>query len=349
MKLSLFLGFLLFDNVSGKPHSEKVRTRRSGSARGKVSGKSHSERLRTQRSRNARGKVCDRGSRLMFAVQCQDGTEKLVCAPRGGHVGASDMCSASNPKGAEVKCSGNGGFEQVLPYYTGCYPKSMDFWESYAPDIAFAGHHAVCGADIPVPPLNLANLDFEDSDLGIGEWDQTALGGDRYVRQKCDKHPRCDTRENCKAYEGSCFGYISAGNSKHTATAPNAIQRNDFRIPEVDEAACGSSTPKFCFSFAMRFISNELENASENEKDDFFTVEVQVNDDGEMLFERTIRSSEVEPIGKDSGWIVVEVELPQVPLGEPTYFTFRAMTTNVGDYALDSDGYVDALNISPCK
>jgi hypothetical protein len=294
-----------------------------------------------------RGNVCDRDSRLMFAVRCQDGTEKLVCAPMG-NADASDTCSAPNPHWAEVKCSGNGGFEQVLPYYTGCYPKSMDFWASYAPDIEFAGDHAVCVADIPVPPLNLANLNFEDLDLGIGEWDQTALGGERYVRQKCDKHPRCEIRGNCKAYEGSCFANISAGDSKHTFTAPNAIQRNDFRIPEVDEAACGSSTPKFCFSFAMRYISNELDNAIENGKDDFFTVEVQVNNDGDMLFERTIRSSDVEAIGKDTEWIVVEVELPQVPVGEPTYFTFRAMTTNVGDYALDSVGYVDALNISPC-
>jgi hypothetical protein len=44
----------------------------------------------------------------------------------------------------------------------------------------------------------------------------------------------------------------------------------------------------------------------------------------------------------------MEVPLPQVPIGQATFFEFRAMTINVEDLALDSVGYIDAMKIAPC-
>ena len=93
-------------------------------------------------------------------------------------------------------------------------------------------------------------------------------------------------------------------------------------------------------------------------KNDFFTVEIQVGENGPMLYERNISSLDVEgkgnslglpDFGHDGGWEWIEFELPDVELTKPTFFTFRAMTMNVGDFALDSIGYVDSLNIAPCK
>jgi hypothetical protein len=262
-------------------------------------------------------------------------------------VGGQDDTTCTNPNEswAEAKSKANGGFDQVLPYYSGCYPTSSDFWEDYAPDVDLRGGEDACDADIAVPALNLANLDFEDKGLGIEEWGHTDYGGWWYVRQKCDSSS-CAKYNRCKAYEGNCYALIGAGDTKDGETDPNELWRNDFRVPEVDTTgACGDLKPvEFCLSFAMRF---EAKDYCSRGRDDFFTVEVNV-DGGGMLFEKTISVCDVGDRG-NSAWEVVEVPLPQVPIGEATYLMFRAMTTNVGHYAMDSVGYIDDMKIAACK
>jgi hypothetical protein len=276
----------------------------------------------------------------MLAIQCKDGIEKLLCTPY------ATSCINPNDDLAQAKCNGNGGFDQVLPYYSGCYPTSSGFWEDYAPAtfLKGAGENA-CDADIAVPALNLANLDFEDSVLEITEWGHTDYGGSWYVRQKCDRSD-CAEKNRCKAYEGECYALISAGDTKYNETDPNELWRSDFRVPEVDTTgACGDLKPvEFCLSFAMRF---EAKDYCTQDKDDLFTVEVKVDGDN-MLFNETIRVCDVGDQGI-SEWEVVKIPLPQVPIGQATYFMFRAMTTNVGDYGLDSIGYIDDMKIAACE
>ena len=191
--------------------------------------------------------------------------------------------------------------------------------------------------------MNLENLNFEDSDIGIDEWDKTAFGGWYYVRQRCDRS-NCGNR--CKAYEGSCYALISAGDTQLEVTDPQELWRTDFRVPEVDTTGVCPFDKKdnsFCFSFAMRFDAKDFWSLGKN---DFFSIEIEL-DDGSKLFEKTISVSDVGDRG-DSGWEVVEVALPTVPTGKPTHFGFRASTTNVGDFWLDSIGYIDDLKIKLC-
>ena len=126
---------------------------------------------------------------LMLAIRCQDGVEKLVCAsPAAMSGGGTDTRSCYNPNrfwSNRIVCKDHDGFDQVLPYYSGCYPKDLSFWESYAPDANITSGHIdlleernsnhnnnnngnvlhiadICSVDLNVPPLNLPNGDFED-------------------------------------------------------------------------------------------------------------------------------------------------------------------------------------------
>lgn len=262
---------------------------------------------------------------------------------------------------AEATCQENEGFQEILSYSTGCYPEDVSFWNSFAPELGIQSANDLDRkvAGYPLPPLNVANSDFEDPDIGITEWSTVVYGCEAAVSQQFDDPRRCTGVNMCLAYNGTGYVTVSAGDSMEGETPPNSISRSDFRIPAVDTKLY-QTAEKFCFSFAMRFVSREIDlPPSETGNNDFFTVEIQVGgDQGEMLFERTIRSTDVEGfgdatpfngLGDDGGWELVEIELPPAPLGEPTFFTFRAMATNVGDYALDSGGYIDSLNIGPCK
>jgi hypothetical protein len=286
----------------------------------------------------------------MLAIRCQDGTERLVCAP---HPSSGSTCSNPNPSWAATQCDANGGFDAVLPYYSGCYPESVSsFWENYAPDADIAPDtEDICDVELSVPPLTPANMDFEDRDLGIDEWNRTAYGGDWLVRQKCDNRRRCAPLDRCIAYEGLCYALVNAGDARHEETEPQSLWRNDFRIPEVDSSGiCGddddesAANVNFCFSFAMRFDAKDY--ASEG-KDDRFTVKVQMNNDGPVLYERLFTVAGVGDLG-DTGWMVVKVPLPHAKLGDATFFEFQATATNVGDRALDSVGYIDDIKIFDC-
>lgn len=128
-------------------------------------GKNGNKRL----EESATTKKCGADSQLMLAIQCKDGTQKLACP-----FDDDAFCTKPNESWAETRCNKHGGYDHVLPYYTGCYPKSTTFWEDhYAPDTVIG--EDVCDADIPVPALNLANLDFEDSDLGTSEWEHAVI------------------------------------------------------------------------------------------------------------------------------------------------------------------------------
>jgi hypothetical protein len=250
----------------------------------------------------------------------------------------------------ETKCQLHGGLEKVLPQYSGCYPTSSTFWNSYAPnlEIDYSTEPHTCAYDIPIPALNPPNLNFEAADMMAG-WSMTAQGGWWLVGQNCDRYT-CGQPfdEPCQASEGTCFATVSAGNSELFYTEPNALWREDFRVPEIDET-CGAqillgTVPKFCFQFAMRFEAKDY--ASEG-KNDFFEVLVQVNDGGPMLYHHIIQVSDVGDLG-DSGWQHASVELPTTRPGIPMYFGLQARVSNVGDALLDSIGYLDDIRIAPC-
>jgi hypothetical protein len=306
----------------------------------------------------------------MLALRCQDGTERLLCAPpQQSPPSGSASCRNPNPNWAAAQCNENGGFDTVLPYYSGCYPKSVSFWEQYAPDAGItttttsssSGSSSstttttddICDVsnnyNVSVPPLTPANMGFEDIELGIAEWNKIANEGDFVVRQKCDNLARCTQRDSCVAYEGTCYTIITGGGTRYGVTEPNTLSRNDFRIPEVDASGiCASDDDddevNFCFSFAMRF--NALDYVSEG-MDDRFQVKIQVNDDGPVLYERLISIADVGDRG-DSGWFVEQFPLPHADLGDATFFEFQASGTNVGDGGLDSVGFIDDIKIERC-
>jgi len=88
-----------------------------------------------------RGHICNRETRLVLAVRCQDSSELLYCPPcplsTYLHNGSGDdndvppgICSKGNnfeDRAADNSCQDNGGFKSILTYYTGCYPKDVDF------------------------------------------------------------------------------------------------------------------------------------------------------------------------------------------------------------------------------
>jgi hypothetical protein len=216
-------------------------------------------------------------------------------------------------------CYGNGGFDRVLPYYSGCYPTLSNFWKDYAPATFLKGaEENACDADIAVPALNLANLDFEDRILEITEWGHTDYEGSWYIHQKCDGS-NCAKTNPCKAYEGECYALISAGDTKFNKTNPNALWRSNFRVPKVDmTGACGDlKMVGFCLLFAMQF---EAKDYCTQDKDDLFTVKFK-GDGDDMLFNETIWGCDIGDQGI-SEWEVVKIPLPQVPIGQATYFMF---------------------------
>lgn len=307
-------------------------------------------------------KICQKGSSLYLSVRCQDSSEQLYLVPMelSQHIrGALNEPNVCAPGGAvegwaaATTCLDNGGFQQVLPYYTGCYQENSEIWTILT---ATKNANSTNTLGYPLPPINVPNLDFEDADMGLTGWDTVVYGPDNAVSQLNDNLRRCTFLNTCLAYEGTGFARLSAGDTMDGVTPPNSMNRSDFLIPIIDRTICKTEV-KFCFSFAMRFISKELCPISETGKNDFFKVEIQVEDTGSMLFERTISSIDVEAkgnslglsdFGHDGGWEWIEVQLPDVPLTKPTYFSFRAMSMNVGDFALDSIGYLDSLKIAPC-
>ncbi len=100
----------------------------------------------------------------------------------------------------------------------------------------------------------------------------------------------------------------------------------------------------FCLLYAMQF---EAKDYCTQDKGDLFTVEFK-GDGDDMLFNETIWGCDIGDQGI-SEWEVVKIPLPQVPIGQATYVMFRAMTTNVGDYGLDSIGYIDDMKIAACE
>ncbi len=322
------------------------------------------KKLRSRKSKKSKA-VCKKGSRLHLSVRCEDASELLYNAPmdlsRYAHDDEKkpDACASDGvieEWAMKATCLEHGGFQQILPYYTGCYPKDSELLISLIPsvDVDHIDSDEVVG--YLLPPMNVANSDFEDADLGLEGWDVVVLGPELSVRQKNDNFPQCDARGMCLAYEGTGYALVSAGDAMDGVTPPNSISRNDFRVPLVDRKVCQTDV-KFCLSFAMRFMNKETYPVSESGNNDFFTVEVQVGDNGKMLFERTISSADIERVaentvrgslGDDGGWEFVQIELPDASFQKPIFFTLRAMTTNVGDFALDSVGYIDAINIAPC-
>ena len=306
--------------------------------------------------------VCKNGSRLYLSVRCQDSSELLYVVPMEvsqylrGTINEPDVCAPGGAVAgwaAATTCPVNGGFQEVLPYYTGCYQENTDIW-----NMLIANKNAT-GTSIlgyPLPSMNLPNLDFEDAAIGLSGWGTVVYGPANSVSQQTDLLSRCSRLNTCLAYNGTGYARISAGDTMDGVTPPNSMNRSDFLIPIIDRNNCKTSV-KFCFSFAMRFISKEIFPISETGKNDYFKVEIQVGDNGPMLFEKNVSSASVEGMGNslglpdfghDGGWERIEIELPDVELTKPTFFTFRAMTMNVGDFALDSIGYVDSLNIAPC-
>jgi hypothetical protein len=266
-----------------------------------------------------------------------------------------------DPAWAETKCLANGGFDQVLPMFSGCYSTLLDFWKEYAPDAAALlegqDHTAV---DLALPELNpfTMNMGFEQEE-GLDGWEVvTTMHSPTapHVDRKCDTSS-CVIRKRCSAYEGNCYARLSAGDAQLGWTEPNSMKRYDFRVPEINQSCANqllkggdaSDSSEYCFSFAMRFDAKD--NFSDG-KNDYFQVKVVLVDKGgevvKDLFDRTIRISDVGDKG-DSGWEVHQVQLPNAKIGKPMYFGMEAMVTNTGDFALDSMGMLDDLKIVPCS
>lgn len=301
--------------------------------------------------------ICDSDSspQLMLAIQCNNGTQVLTCVSPNDYHLHSKTCQTGFSKARRMAIQNvcqDGGLGQVLPYYTGCYPHAQNytFWNSYFPDMdpLLVEEESICNVpNLPVPSLNILNSDFENDDIGLSEWSTIIIESGTPIEQKQDNVPRCENFGMCLAYQGTGYAIVSAGDSLYQITEPNTLYRSDFRIPEMDSMFCQpkqqqqqSSDPmQFCFSFAMRFISKEVDiPPSISGNNDIMTVQVQRNgDDGEMLFEKTIHSTDVEGLGDntgwdglgdDGGWEYVQVPLPSAALGDKAYFTFRVMVSN---------------------
>jgi hypothetical protein len=250
--------------------------------------------------------------------------------------------------------------------FSGCYSTSLDFWKDYAPDAValLEGLEAdqQCGVDLALPGLSppSTSMDFEQE--GLEGWEVVSTkfsprSSRLHVARKCDRHPTCETRQTCKAYQGNCYANLSAGDTQLSLSEPNSIKRYDFRVPEINQSCASqllrggdaSDSSEYCFSFAMRFDAKDYGSQGKN---DFFDVKVVMVDNGnvvtEVLFERTIWVTDVGDKG-DSGWEVHQVPLPSATIGTPMYFGMEASVTNVGDYGLDSIGMLDDLNIGPCS
>ena len=346
---------------------------------------------------------CKKDELLRLAVRCNDGTEFLSCSPptitrpaarrrtkkakkASSHtkllgkkakktptaadststiaIASTTTCSVPDDSAwAEAKCLANGGFDQVLPIFSGCYPTSLDFWKEYAPDVAalLEGQDAdqQCGTDLALPDvIPFANTDFEQEGLGEG-WEivSTKITPTRFhVERRCDDHPVCDNHEDCNAYQGDCFAYLSAGDTNIADTEPNSMKRYDFRVPEIDQTCASqllqnsdvSSSSEYCFSFAMRFNGKDYFSKG---RDDFFQVKVMLildNGDVQVLFDRRISLADVGDKG-DSGWEVHQVQLPKAKIGKPMYFGMEAMVANTYHRGLDSLGMLDDLKIGLCS
>ena len=309
--------------------------------------------LRTSRQLGGQAFCSNQQESLRLAIRCNDETELLVCAGPEAVTGNSNKY-CSNPKKAwtDQQCQNNGGFDMILPYYSGCYPNTEEFWNSYAPGSldetnlsTGKGGGNTCQYDIPVPPLDngIKNLNFEDEAMGLDEWAITEIDSDgRYVLT------RKATRFS--AYEGSHYAWISAGHTHADVTDANSIVRDDFRLPEFDETCVeqlqdvGVATD-YCLVLARRFLGFDGRN------DDVFTIEFTTLDEaGTVLFEESIGAFDVGGRGGDSGWQVLEAPLPtNTPIGSKTFGRLSVSMTNVGNSAFDSVGLIDDIKIAPCS
>ena len=310
--------------------------------------------LRNSRALNSNVQFCsNQGESLRLAIRCNDGTELLVCAGPEAVTGNNpNYCSNPKQSWTKTQCQNHGGFDTILPYYSGCYKETKDFWESYAPGSLVDGNlnrHGngggnTCHYDIPVPPLNsgVKNLNFEDQGMGLSGWDVNEIHTvGRYVRTRCDSS-RCSGR-TCRAFEGSCYAYISAGESELGKTEPNSITRDDFRLPEFDETCLGQLndigvSTDYCLIYARRFYGVDLDY------DDFMKIEfATVNDASTVLYEDTMSEF------GDSGWEVVEVPLPTTTrIGSKTFARLSISVINDFDNGNDSVVLIDDIKIAPC-